>query len=400
MRCGRLQDDLLKTVLASQAAYRKMIANAAVVTGSAGNNPVLRAIRASKELRESVLAGSPLRFAFCGLDAHRLAILKAAGGGDVAKMAMTNASVIAKLGGVSNMAGVLASFASTQSYLSRITSQYNSIFSNPALRELLAQWRGALDLRTEFALVMSELGWPPPEYLPPKAKQAIIAAYQALGAEPSEDDLRGFIGQVEEKILYYYTEDAIRWSFRGWDRKHLLARRLHVLQAGIDAHVRGDYLLSVPVLLAQAEGIVADGFNHKGRMSGKTFERYRADLFESEEDGPVPEAVSDAVIQFCVGVVYVAFEHGTQTASTLSRHAILHGADVAYGTPANSLKVLLFIDFLQDSFRLTVLEGSNVYHSDDCITLLRSTSRGRSFRRLDDVLAEGKRPCRRCNPPA
>ena len=133
---------------------------------------------------------------------------------------------------------------------------------------------------------MSELGWPPPEYLPPAVKQAIIDAYEALGDEPAEDDLRSFIDQVERKVISYYCEDAVRWLFRGWDRKHLLARRLHVLQAAIEAHIRGDYLLSVPVLLAQAEGIVADGFNHKGRMNSKTFEQYRADLFEGEEGGP------------------------------------------------------------------------------------------------------------------
>ena len=394
-------NDFLKAIRASQALHLKTTTDMAAVTKAiGGKSSLLEAVRVSQAARQAVLASHMTGVrAFSDLNADGAAMLKAVAGASLPKMSIASAAAAAQLASVGGSAGILASMTSVQGYLSRVTSQYNAIFSSPAFRDVVRRWREALELKTEFAVVMSQLGWPPPKDLPPQVMRRIVDEFQGFGDEPDEDAVRRFVREVERKVLKYYNGQSVREKLGVWSSKHLLARRFHILEAAVNAHCRGDHWLSVPVLLAQAEGIVADGFNHKGRMNGDTYTRYRAELFETIADDLVPEAVNEALIEFCVSVVYVAFAHGEPVSSTLSRHAILHGGDVGYGTEANSLKVLLFIDFLQDSFRLTVLENSDIYHSDDCVALARSTSRGRSFKRLDEVLSEGKRPCRRCLPP-
>ncbi|HDX9646726.1 TPA: hypothetical protein ROY02_003029 [Bacillus cereus] len=51
---------------------------------------------------------------------------------------------------------------------------------------------------------------------------------------------------------------------------------------------------------------------------------------------------------FYLNTILVGFEHGEPLQSKLSRNAILHGADVEYGTEENSLKSILIFDYILD----------------------------------------------------
>ena len=394
-----MKDDYLRAIRASNVLHQKWAFDvAATMKAIGGNNSLLEAVRIAHEARQSLIPDYMAKIrALAGVSASSASLLGVMT--SLPKMPTFDAAAMASMTSIGVNASLAASMGTMQGYLSQVASQYSAIFNNPVFRDIVVRWRENLELETKFALVMSELGWPPPKHLPQQLKRQIVEEFDGFGDEPDRDSLARFVAAVEREVLKYYIDDSVRGMLAVWSVKHLLSRRLHILTAAVNAHCREDFWLSVPVLLAQAEGIVADGFNHKGRMNSNTYTRYRAELFRATDDDLVPEAVNEALIRFCVGVVYVAFAHGEPVSSTLSRHAILHGGDVDYGTAANSLKVLLLIDFLQDSFRLTVLEGSDVYHSDDCVALARSTSRGRSFRDLDDVLAEGKRPCKRCRPP-
>ncbi|PEC09881.1 hypothetical protein CN567_22220 [Bacillus toyonensis] len=54
---------------------------------------------------------------------------------------------------------------------------------------------------------------------------------------------------------------------------------------------------------------------------------------------------------FYLNTILIGFEHGESLKSKLSRNAILHGADLEYGTEENSLKSILIFDYILD--RLT-----------------------------------------------
>ena len=223
--------------------------------------------------------------------------------------------------GIAEAAALAASVGSMQGYLSRIVSQH-SAFLDSALFRGIEWWRESLELTTEFAVVMSQLGWPPPRDLPPRLMRGMVDAFAQFEETADEEALQRFTRSVEARVLEYYPEDSVRGMLDDWHSRYLLTRRYHILEAAVDAHCRGDYWLSVPVLLAQVEGIVADGFNHKGRMSAARYAEYRAELFEAADDELTPAAVNEALVEFCAGVVYVKFAHGEALSSALSRHAI------------------------------------------------------------------------------
>ena len=128
-------------------------------------------------------------------------------------------------------------------------------------------------------------------------------------------------------------------------------RRAHILRDAFEAHREGKYNLSVPVLLAQADGMWADRFAGSvfmvaGRASGvaNCIQQSHARFFEpliGLFGEPIPLWKSEK-------------DRGPGFAE-LNRHQVLHGAVVDYGTERNSLKVISFLSFL-----CWVLDSSSV----------------------------------------
>jgi len=86
--------------------------------------------------------------------------------------------------------------------------------------------------------------------------------------------------------------------------------------------------------------------------------------------------------------------------SEISRHAILHGADVKYGTASNSLKTILCFDFLQDAFRLVSLRRGKAFHVVGCPTIY--SKKGEKdlifYKYFFQAEEEGRIPCKVCRP--
>lgn len=96
---------------------------------------------------------------------------------------------------------------------------------------------------------------------------------------------------------------------------------------------------SVPALLAQLEGLIADASSHAGRMNATA---WREHMNEAASRDPL---VGTLVKRFVNAVLAAPFEHGAPITSPLSRHAILHGGDVDYGTLTNSRTAILLVDY-------------------------------------------------------
>ncbi len=143
-----------------------------------------------------------------------------------------------------------------------------------------------------------------------------------------------------ERLYVRYEELFADSEFRRelakrWQRSH----RWNVLEQVLQAHDSGLYAVSIPTALAQAEGIVADAVGHSGRLGGKQLREHLASLRTTEDiDGPVIEAFLD-------NFLFSPFEHGAPTPK-FSRHAILHGADISYGTKRASLVSMVWADYL------------------------------------------------------
>jgi hypothetical protein len=129
-----------------------------------------------------------------------------------------------------------------------------------------------------------------------------------------------------------------------WADHPVLVRRLPLLQASLEAHRHGLYAVSVPTLLAQFEGLIADGMKHAGRMRGTDFRNHVESLAAGE-------SITGHMFASFVGDAFLAkFVHGSPV-PPFSRHAILHGGDIDYATERNSRTAILLIDCLRGRLR-------------------------------------------------
>lgn len=130
-----------------------------------------------------------------------------------------------------------------------------------------------------------------------------------------------------------------------------LPRREKILRAAFAAHLRGEFELSVPVLLAQSDGACLDltGYHFFIKESGKPkAARYVADverdafsiamLIPLQRVLPINASESDRnrMVQ----------DRGLPSWQELNRHLVLHGESFDYGTQTNSLKAVSLINYL------------------------------------------------------
>lgn len=157
----------------------------------------------------------------------------------------------------------------------------------------------------------------------------IIRAFHQHGKEAAVD----LLNDRHEEL--FASDDFRRELKERWRS----SRHGIVLEQILQAHDAGLYATSVPAALAQAEGIVADAVEHKGRLKLGDLLMY-IDSLRGEYPLDWP-----AVDSFLNRFLFSNFNHGDRL-PVFSRHAILHGADVSYGTRERSLLALVWVDYL------------------------------------------------------
>jgi hypothetical protein len=128
-------------------------------------------------------------------------------------------------------------------------------------------------------------------------------------------------------------------------------RRVKILSATFVAHERGEYELSVPVFLAQADGICLDvtkqSMFRKDWRSGKPAVAQYAESFDSDE-------FHSAVLAPLKVVHSIALSEKERRKGFggPNRHQVLHGEVVDYGTELNSFKAISLLSYLSWVLRL------------------------------------------------
>jgi hypothetical protein len=121
--------------------------------------------------------------------------------------------------------------------------------------------------------------------------------------------------------------------------------RAPIFREAFVAHQAGKYILSIPVFLAQADGICID-------LLGKKFFSK-----ESNSDAPVTrKAVESLSVEWFADVLLEPLKtRGGMSANqreeslypdVLNRHRVLHGIDTAYSSKLNSLKAISLVGYL------------------------------------------------------
>ncbi len=195
----------------------------------------------------------------------------------------------------------------------------------------LARIMEGLPERTRHALAtLAQHGW----YLDPEMDLPGIAhlvlLFERGETTAAHDQLAAYFDQRREAIL-----GTLCAAF---------PCRAKILSSAFKAHEVGEYELSVPVLLAQADGICVE-------LTG-------AQLYSKQGDGKTTR-VSEAVATFNVDSFAAALLHPLTEVfpiafslqeraglvDILNRHAILHGESVSYGNRINSCKAISLVAF-------------------------------------------------------
>jgi len=175
---------------------------------------------------------------------------------------------------------------------------------------------------------LMEIGWPPSMRLTPQ---------ETIGLTVSNPPLTKI--QIEKYLLRKFSNEMFSEMLENWEELNLFAKRINILKDALSAHNAGQYSLSVPVLLAQAEGIIASLGNIKGRISHR-------DIVNKAKKMSKDVILCESFIHTLANSFLEEFKFGQDEFFKLGRNSILHGINLEYATPENSLKSILLIDFL------------------------------------------------------
>jgi hypothetical protein len=135
--------------------------------------------------------------------------------------------------------------------------------------------------------------------------------------------------------------------------KTFFPERAHLIQSAFEAHQQGNYNASIPLLLAQADGIGQDvfGVNYFSKQKGVPRTK---DVVGKKLTGHLAGGIIEAVVKPLVsGSALVLNRHEMKNRRTkdpnygvLNRHEILHGVDKNYGNEPNSLRAISQLSYL------------------------------------------------------
>lgn len=186
----------------------------------------------------------------------------------------------------------------------------------------------------EALLLLGKHGW----YFDPEMP---LTALWELNRALSEGD----VIEAESALVAYFDSNldeiqaAVTKSF---------PNRSHLIRDAFNAHRRGEYALSIPVLLAQTDGICKECVNEylflkqdKKPRTALYVAQIAADTFEVALLAPLAHSLP-------IG----ASEYERQAGfDALNRHMVLHGESLDYGNKINSLKTISLINYVAHALR-------------------------------------------------
>ena len=217
----------------------------------------------------------------------------------------------------------------------------------PALDRLPDQTRRVQDL-------LARRGW----YLAGRVLPKEISLLDALVNDNEESALDQFMMNYGEE----HFKDIMKDVYCSWPN------RAGILKDAFSAHNNRVFSLSIPVMLAQADGMSFELFDvcfyskKKDETKPKTakdgLKPLTADVYKNKIGRQlINGSISDVFFLRPLECLYsIAISTITRDQARLkgeyfgplNRHGILHGTDVDYACKANSLRVLLLLDYLTD----------------------------------------------------
>jgi hypothetical protein len=194
--------------------------------------------------------------------------------------------------------------------------------------EIQPMQRVIAERNRRFAEACVKLQWPPPWHLPTTAIDRIVKAY---------DSGRLSARETSDVFASYYTGDRIAEFGARWETYPWLSARMPILREALANHIEGRHHSAVCVLMPQIEGVLREELGEKPKQANSVTVMRGSQL-------------GDAAGVFFADVIWENFNPDAGAPiPELSRHAILHGKALDYGTPLHSLKVILIADIILSS---------------------------------------------------
>ncbi|CAE6855370.1 hypothetical protein R75461_07680 [Paraburkholderia nemoris] len=196
--------------------------------------------------------------------------------------------------------------------------------------------------------------------LPEKSKSAMILAASRGWFFGWNDSLEGVLTLVEkldvadsndvDDILVEYHRQNFESSVRDLIERH--PKRAAVITAAVQAHntsTTDGYFLSIPIFIAQADGLLSEISDLQSPLSAKGLKALRASLEDDLESANLlyPLLILGE-LDFLKGAAErkSAAEASGQAFTALNRHQVMHGESWDYGSEINSLKAFSFLLFV------------------------------------------------------
>jgi len=202
----------------------------------------------------------------------------------------------------------------------------------------------AIRIQESFQPQLQKIGlWTAPALLPYPLSKIVF--------QLEKDDING----AKMTLLSHCTPTFLEnLSKKWWTVKELEVRR-SLIDNAINAHKEGKYMLSIPALLPQIEGIVTDWVHSQipenlipWRIDSKT-KKFRDIILKNATQFSYNRIVNSTINFILGGPVLKTFKRWVDEIEKAfpSRHVVEHGKyDPALYTEENSVKLLLLIDTL------------------------------------------------------
>lgn len=202
----------------------------------------------------------------------------------------------------------------------------------PAFEELQRSFRELPAKIQEALLLLAQHGW----YL--DFNMPIPSLWDIKEAISS-----GEIDEVEEALVAYFESqlDEIENSFSAQ-----FPHRSHIIASAFKAHRNGEYFLSIPVLLAQTDGICKEVVDQYLFMKKDKKPRTAIYVEQIAADTYKTALLSPLAARTPIG----ASEHEREEGfNLLNRHMVLHGESLNYGSRVNSLKAISLVNYVSQA---------------------------------------------------
>ncbi len=195
----------------------------------------------------------------------------------------------------------------------------------------------------------NKAGWPIPPSMPSELREHIVTVHKA---EKTRCISRIIIGYYQQNDHQHLIE-----TVKSWKSNPLFEPRMHILQDALQAHCQNLYMLSVPTLIPQIEGVLTDYVfdNELDAKLGKIQQVYEVAIGNVDDEYDISSlskwAIATTLLDQLQTKIYVSTNFKGELKKSVNRrrvtrHTLSHGVGLKYDRPIHSLKAFLLLDAL------------------------------------------------------